>query len=258
MSGIDFDPRIGAPYPFRATESARRLPDPLASGGVGHQIVGAVALDTPLPKPQVLSGGPPEPSELQMRAYVRRSLWQGIVFIVVLVAAVAIAGVLYEEELLRITQGIYEAVGLFGLLGILFVSDSIFSPVPPDLVLLVLSRTEHHAHWPLLVLLIGALSVVAGWLGWFLGGKVGNTRFGRFVLGRSSTQNTALVKRYGRWAIALGAFTPIPFSITCWLAGMYRMPFTPFAQMTLLRIPRFFLYYFALAYGDQWLRWLFA
>lgn len=213
-----------------------------------------MAVDTPLPKPTVISAPVPHASDVALGSYVRRSVWQAIAFIVLLVGGIGILGAVYEEQLLSFTNAVFETVGLAGLLGILFVSDSIFSPVPPDLVLLVLSRTHHHEHWPWLVGLIGVLSVVAGWVGWVLGRWLGNTRFGHFVLKRSRAQNEALVRRHGGWAVALGAITPIPFSITCWFAGMYRMKFAPFARATLLRIPRFFVYYFAIAYGDRVVR----
>jgi membrane protein YqaA with SNARE-associated domain len=63
-----------------------------------------------------------------------------------------------------------------------------------------------------------------------------------------------LIDRYGYWAVALGALTPIPFSITCWSAGMLRLGFGRFLLVALLRVPRFVGYYVVIAYSSELVR----
>jgi membrane protein YqaA with SNARE-associated domain len=60
-----------------------------------------------------------------------------------------------------------------------------------------------------------------------------------------------MVQRYGRLTVALGALTPLPFSITCWCAGGLGMPLARFLPVSLLRVPRYVVYYLAIAYADQ-------
>ena len=55
-----------------------------------------------------------------------------------------------------------------------------------------------------------------------------------------------LIRRYGTWAVALAAFTPLPYSTISWLAGMLGVPPGKYALASLLRAPRFALYYLAL------------
>ena len=47
-----------------------------------------------------------------------------------------------------------------------------------------------------------------------------------------------LVRRYGAYALALTALTPLPYSLGCWACGALKMRFSLFLWVSLLRIPR--------------------
>jgi membrane protein YqaA with SNARE-associated domain len=196
------------------------------------------------------------PTDQELQRYVRRSIAQAIGLLVVLVVALAVGSVVWEDELLAVTSWVFDTIGLTGLLLILFVSDSVITPIPPDLVLVVLSRSWVHEYWWIAISLIGVLSVLAGNVAWLLGTRLGQTRPVVLSLGRFRRLNQALIGRYGPWAVALAALTPVPFSIMCWTVGMLHMPWRRFAWVTLLRIPRFVGYYVAIAFADDLGRWL--
>ena len=198
-----------------------------------------------------------EPDEQQLRAYVRRSVWQALAFVALLVVGMGLLGVFCEAQLLTVTAWVFDHVGLGGLLAILFVSDSVITPVPPDLVLVVLSKSWVHQYWWIAIPLIGVLSSIAGNVAWLLSTKVGNARLPTLLFGRFRRLNQALVRRFGPWAVAMAALTPIPFSVTCWTVGILHMPWKHFGWVTLLRIPRFIGYYVAIAYADTLGRLLF-
>lgn len=174
-----------------------------------------------------------------------------LVLLVLLVAGLGIVSSLYRAELHAVANSIYAVLGLPGLLAILFISDAVFSPIPPDLVLIVLSQTPYNEHWVLLATLIGLQSVAAGSTGWFLGSRLGQTRWSSLVLGRFRDRHQALILRHGRLGIAIAALTPLPFSLTCWAAGMLKMPFRLFLAPCWLRIPRFLVYYAAINYAGH-------
>jgi membrane protein YqaA with SNARE-associated domain len=188
--------------------------------------------------------------------YVRRSVIKALVAIVGLVVVVGGLGFFYEKELFAVTERVYEAIGLSGLLLILFVSDAFTSPVPPDALLVVIAKSSLHAQWPLVITLVGCLSAFAGNVAHNLGLWISDWPPALRIFGRFRQRNARLVERHGRLAIALGAATPIPFSITCWTAGLMKMPRRSVAPVTLLRIPRFFVYYAVIAYADVLMRWL--
>lgn len=179
---------------------------------------------------------------------------RAVVVLVLLLVAVGVLGRWYAPQLLAATGWVYAHVGFGGLLFILFLSDAVITPIPPDAILLVISKSELAAQWPAIILLIGVQSAVAGCVAWTFGKKLGHLRVVQLVFGRFRSKNEALVRRYGRWAVALGAMTPIPFSVTCWIAGMFGMRFKDFAPVTLLRVPRFFIYYVAIAFADDVMR----
>jgi membrane protein YqaA with SNARE-associated domain len=198
----------------------------------------------------------PLPSDEELHAYVRRSAIKAGLILFALLVMLGGAGVFFEAELFAVTHWTYETVGLAGLALILFSADALTAPIPPDFVLIVVANSELRASWPWLVPALGMLSAVAGGFGWLLGVRLGRAPLARRLLGRFR-QNQALVTRYGRWAVAFGALTPIPFSLTCWTAGMFHMRFAHFFPMTLLRVPRMVGYYIAIAYAEQVVRMLF-
>lgn len=203
--------------------------------------------ETPAPAPLSNELGA---DDEQLERYIKLGLLKAGLLVLLLFGTLAVLGITYEAELLAFTSTLYRGLGLPGLLGILFVSDAVTSPVPPDAVLIVIAKSELHRHWPLLIIGIGVMSAVAGSVGWLFGSLLANTRIPRLLFGRARARNERLVRRYGCWSVALGALTPIPFSLTCWTAGMLKLPFRAFAAVALLRIPRFVGYYIVIAYAD--------
>lgn len=205
------------------------------------------------PKPVELTAAPLPESNYEreeLREFVRGSLTKAFVGIVILVGAVGVAGKLYEAELLNATEWVLGSIGLPGLAGLIILADAFMSPVPPDLVLIVIAKSPHHAHWVWLMLGLGFLSAACGNLAVWLGSKLGHTRVPKLLFGRLRHRYARLVGKYGGWAVAIAALTPIPFSVICWAAGMFHMPARRVAPITLLRLPRMFLYYVLIAYSD--------
>lgn len=192
---------------------------------------------------------PPDPE--RVRKYVRNALIQTVVMLVVLVAGMALLGRYFAAELLFATSWVNEKVGFVGLAVILLATDAVITPIPPDLLLVVIANTDLAHRWWLYVPALGVISSGAGILAWHLSARVGNTRLARLIFGRFREQNAAVVARYGAVAVALGALTPIPYSVTCWTAGVLHVPFRRVAWVTLLRIPRFVGYYLLIAWSTH-------
>jgi len=182
-------------------------------------------------------------SDKELRDYIQRNLVLGGVGLVALVGLLAMVGKFFEPQLLAVTTWTYQTLGFVGLASILVVTDSVISPIPPDMLLVVIAKSDLAHSWWIAVPALGVLSSVAGVAGWAMSWKIGNTRLPQLLFGRYQKYNAALVDRYGTLAVALGALTPIPFSVTCWTAGMFQLPFGRMVWVTLLRLPRFVGYY---------------
>lgn len=181
---------------------------------------------------------------------VRRAFLKAGLGLVVIVIAVGLIGHFFRSDLHAFATATYDALGVFGLAGIIFLSDSVITPIPPDVVLLILANSPAVESWYWLIPTFGLLSAFAGCCAWWLGAWLGRYPKIQRGLGRFG-RNEDLVLRYGAWGVALGALTPIPFSITCWIAGMMMVPFRKVAPVTLLRIPRYVIYYLAILYAER-------
>ncbi|MBN2191741.1 MAG: VTT domain-containing protein [Polyangiaceae bacterium] len=200
------------------------------------------------PNPQG-PGLPPEPDWVGQ--YVRRTLLKGLVALILLVAGMAILGRFYTAELLAVTAWVNEQLGFVGLALLLVLTDAVITPVPPDLLLIVIANTELAQRWWLYVPTLGVISSGAGVLAWYLSSRLGHTRIPTLLFGRFRERNAAVVSRYGALAVALGALTPIPYSVTCWTAGLLHLPLRKLVWATLLRIPRFVGYYLLIAWSTH-------
>lgn len=90
-------------------------------------------------------------------------------------------------------------------------------------------------------------------LGWGIGRRLGHLEFVKRNLGEFKEDHREFIRRYGYWAVAIGSITPFPFSLTCWAAGVMGLRgITVFLAALTFRIPRFFLYYWLIAYTGNW------
>lgn len=177
---------------------------------------------------------------------LRAALSLGVMFGLMVVASATL-----DDEILAFTHWVHRSVGIAGLAAILFCADSVTAPFPPDVLLVVVAKTKLSLDWAWLVPLGGLLSTVAGTAGWLIGAQLGQHRALAPAITRFRSRHGAFIERYDQLTVALGALTPLPFSLTCWSAGAVGMPLSRFVPVGLLRIPRYVVYYLVIAYADQ-------
>lgn len=119
-------------------------------------------------------------------------------------------------------------------------NDFFVTPISPDIAIFLIAQKSPGNY--MLIAVLGVASVMGGTLAWLCGRFLEN----RFKVARLESfvkENHALINKYGVWIVALGALTPVPYSLTCWAAGALKMDFSKFFLMILLRIPRFVIYF---------------
>ena len=179
---------------------------------------------------------------------IRESVVKGLAALVAFLLAVGLVGYHFEHELAAMATRVVETVGFPGLCLILLVSDTFVTPFPPDLLLLVVATSPLSADWVRLVGILGVVSAFAGLLGWAFGRWLGHFRWSRRLFGEFKEEHRDFVKRYGFWAVALGAATPLPYSVTCWASGILGVRWEKVLLASLLfRVPRMYLYYWLIA-----------
>jgi membrane protein YqaA with SNARE-associated domain len=156
-----------------------------------------------------------------------------------------------KDELDIATQIVFSTVGIGGVAALLFITDAFVSPFPPDSLLILISASRYHEIWPWLIPLLGLLSSVAGCVGYGCGLYFSKHDWAVAWFGKFRKKSEASIRRFGPWGVAIGALTPLPFSITCWGAGLLHVPFQSVWPSCLLRVPRYVVYYVVIAYSPQ-------
>lgn len=124
-------------------------------------------------------------------------------------------------------------------------AESVFFPVPPDVMLAPMSLAQPNKAWRFATLTTIA-SVLGGVLGYLLGFWLFEPIVEPFIaqMNWQDKFNTALTwfKEYGVWVVFLAGFSPIPYKVFTVGAGVLQMAFLPFLIASAIgRGARFFL-----------------
>lgn len=140
-------------------------------------------------------------------------------------------------------------------LAVLTFAESVFFPIPPDVMLapMVLAR-PHKAWW--LASLTSISSVIGGAVGYLLGAYLYDPVVMPFIEFMGYQSKFATITQYftdyGVWIVFLAGFTPIPYKIFTVSAGMLSMAFLPFLLASAVgRSMRFFLVAGILYWGGE-------
>ena len=111
------------------------------------------------------------------------------------------------------------------VLGLVSFTEAIIQPLPPDLVYLPMlydaMDNKTLVFWYFLVV---TLSSVAGSLvGYLIGQRWGRQLLDKFAKEKHVEKLEALTVRYGTIGIFIAAFSPIPYKVFGWVAGMGEM-----------------------------------
>ncbi len=120
------------------------------------------------------------------------------------------------------------------------VIESIFFPIPPDVLLIPLAITKQDkALWFAFVCSLG--STIGGAIGYWLG-SFSSSIFKKIVSSVYFERASSLYNKYNAWATAIGGFTPLPYKVFALSAGFLKVDFKTFFIATLIsRSARFFL-----------------
>lgn len=115
-------------------------------------------------------------------------------------------------------------------LAVVSFTESIIQPIPPDLLYIpMLAETIGNVPMVIWLWLTVTLSSVAGSLvGYWIGKRWGRSFILRFSKQSHLDKIEALTLKYGTFGIFIAAFSPIPYKVFGWVAGMGEMEKKPF------------------------------
>ena len=123
----------------------------------------------------------------------------------------------------------FDGFGWLSLAAMSF-TEAIIQPVPPDLLFLPM-LVNAQGDTTLVIWLwavITITSVLGSLVGYYIGKKWGRSLFNRFKAEKHLEKIEALTTRYGTIGIFIAAFSPIPYKVFGWAAGMGEMKLKPF------------------------------
>jgi len=135
----------------------------------------------------------------------------------------------------------YGALALF----LLALSESSFFPIPPDVLLIVLSIGAYKKSFKF-ALICSVGSVIGGCIGYIIGWQfmsgIGERIIDFYGLNQKFDYIGELYRAYDAWAIGIAGFTPIPYKVFTISAGAFNInPWVFFSVSVVSRSARFFL-----------------
>ena len=129
-------------------------------------------------------------------------------------------------------ETILEAFEVFGPASLFLLSftEAIIQPIPPDLLYIPM-LVNAMGDTPLVVwlwLVVTVASVLGSLVGYFIGQRWGTPLLIRFGQEKHLAKLEMLTERYGTMGIFIAAFSPIPYKVLGWVAGMGHMAKKPF------------------------------
>lgn len=183
---------------------------------------------------------PPSPSDAAPHAEpeldVKKVVLSGALAVVGLTLTVALIGWLFHEPLFAVSRGFVAALGGPGVAFGYFLPDAFTIPLPND-AFTTFGIAGGMGFWTV-VAWGTAGSLAGGSTGFFVGTRLRRLRVVRRFLSRRHEEVELLIRRYGGWALAAAALSPIPYSVACWAAGAGNMSFRAFFLVSQLRFIR--------------------
>lgn len=122
--------------------------------------------------------------------------------------------------------------------------DQFIFPIPVDLFFGF--AIEHGLLYGKLMFFVVSATLIGVSIGYLLGKTLGHPALTWLVGKEKVEKGERIIKKWGIWGVMMVGFTPFPFKIIAWAAGIFEMPFSRFLLGVLLGlIPR----YFVLAYA---------
>ena len=138
------------------------------------------------------------------------------------------------------------------LLALTSFSDAIFSPIPPDPLLIIMSLTN--SGMAIYLALITTISSILGAIvGYWIGKLIGRPVLYRLFSERKITRVENMLQKYGVWATLIAAITPLPYKLFAITAGMLGVQLRLFILVSLIgRGIRFiFIAFMIMIYGKS-------
>lgn len=176
---------------------------------------------------------------------VRRS----IIGVVLFLGALAGLAFLFKDDVIAGSTTFVDVAGGPGILAAWFLLDLIPVPIIPHDIFATLGLIGGCGFWPTIGW-ASTGSVLGGCASWLVSSRLSHVPIvHRGITAGRARRMFELTRKYGVLALAVGAVSPLPYSISAWACGATGMRFGPFFAVSLLRLPRIAFYLWLVQQG---------
>lgn len=151
----------------------------------------------------------------------------------------------YIHHISEIMGGIAIEYGLLGL-AIFSFTEAFINPIPVSPIFM-LAISNGTPAWPafFIVVIANLLGAIVGFgLGKYLGHPITVKLFGEKRIKKAEE----FFEKWGEFGVVIMAFTPLPYKVACWAAGIFEMRFWHFMLASIVGRTSHFLTAFAIVY----------
>lgn len=171
--------------------------------------------------------------------FMKNVFKQFIVFLIV--CALFLSLYFFKENIQLISSIIVNTLGFIGILIVSFFLDIIFfQPISPS-IFLITSIISEELHWFLVFLCVSIGSFLGSLVDYSLGKTLGHSVLTKISSEKRFNEIEKLFQKYSHYAIIIGTFSPIPYSLICWFSGIFEVKFKKFVIFALLSRTSVFL-----------------
>lgn len=177
----------------------------------------------------------------------RRNIIRTLLIIILTFLLMVVLRLTVKDTIEGAAKDLAGALSYPGIFLAAMMMDTFIDPFTPDILIFMAVSGDFDPFLTVLALSLG--SIIGGHIGYQIGRSLGHTRFVRRMVQPYRRKGRYLFSRYGLYAVIIAAFTPVPFSTICWLAGIFEMDRRHFLIGALWRVPRFLLWYLIIGSG---------
>jgi membrane protein YqaA with SNARE-associated domain len=153
-----------------------------------------------------------------------------------------------KPELEGIGRMFVERFGVAGIAIGTLLADGFHFPIPPQFYMLLGIAAQTPPVATIAATTLGSL--IGGACGYALARRLGHIpRLAKWLERVGGKLGHRLGHTYAHRSVLLASFTPIAFSVLCYLSGFYRLRRSAFILMLALRVPKLVLYYYLVSVG---------
>ncbi len=178
-----------------------------------------------------------------MRGLVLRTL----IGFAIAFAAAATAGRVFRPEIESMGRAFVANLGYGGMFLGTFLADAFTLPLPSWFYFVL--TVASHASPPLAIIAVTLGSLTGGLLAYRMSAQIAELSLFKARIASAREKLGPLLEKHGAWAMVLVSLPPLPFSITCYVAGSYRIGPRLFGIHLALRIPRLIIFYLIVKAG---------